>query len=90
MKPGFVLLDKLAELRRGIPRRFARFMGEKVLGLACQAVVSEREVRLRRLAKAQRATAGQPSLSAALRAKAGAGGRIRTDDPLITNQKLCH
>ena len=45
-------------------------------------------VRLRILAEARMTTAGQSSLSAALRAKAGRSGGTRTPDPLIKSQLL--
>ncbi len=46
-------------------------------------------VRLRLLAQARRTTAGQPSLFAALRAKAGRGAEIRTRDLLNPIQARC-
>ena len=58
--------------------------------MACQAVVSERILSstIQHAAFSLTPAWLQSFPSAALRAKAGAGSRIRTDDLLITNQLL--
>jgi len=58
--------------------------------MACQAVVSERILSstIQHAAFSLTPARLQSFRSAALRAKAGAGSRIRTDDLLITNQLL--